>query len=74
MIDGGDGVRQPFYDLEGNVWEWTKDLSRLADQARTKRGGSYYEGTFILGITDRNSSYPQWGYGNLGFRLVRTNR
>ncbi len=70
MIDVGDGARQPFYDLEGNVWEWTKNFFDKTD-SRAKRGGSYYDTPDHTQSGHRDSIYPIHGYGNLGFRLIR---
>lgn len=80
MIDG-----KPFYDLEGNVWEWNKDSwdgsSKLpggkdpigiSGSYRVLRGGSW--NNFAQGLRSgyRNSYVPGIRGSNVGFRLVRT--
>lgn len=85
MIDRGDGVEVPFYDQEGNVWEWNKDSwdgsSPLpggkdpigaAGSFRVLRGGSWDD--FARGLRSGLRYYGVPGYrGNfVGFRLVRT--
>ncbi len=80
MIDG-----KPFYDLEGNVWEWNKDSwdgsSKLpggkdplgfTGSYRVVRGSSW--GINAQGLRSGNRGYISPGnrYGSVGFRLVRT--
>ncbi len=79
MIDG-----KPFYDLEGNVWEWNKDSwdgsSKLpggqdplgtAGSARVLRGGFWYYDAQFLRSGYRFSYEPGTRGGGIGFRLVR---
>ena len=79
LIDG-----KPFYDLEGNVWERTKDRydetleggkdpqGPNSGSYRVIRGGSW--GYNASGL--RSGNRYDWGPGNrysdVGFRLVRT--
>jgi formylglycine-generating enzyme required for sulfatase activity len=77
MIDiQGDGVRAPFYDLEGNVEEWTKSSNSPPGFAQTRivRGHSWDK---IM----RNVRSPHFGralidyrYAYVGLRLVRYRR
>lgn len=73
-----------FYDLEGNVWEWTKDYFEssliggvdpagpLAGYYRVVRGGSWGTAAQLVKTGGRNSFAPERGYSSVGFRLVRT--
>lgn len=80
MIDG-----KPFYDLEGNVWEWNKDAwdgsSKLpggkdplgtAGSYRVVRGGSWGNNAQDLRSGFRYNYSPGNSLSNVGFRLVRT--
>lgn len=79
IIDG-----KPFYDLEGNVWEWNKDWydstlkggkdpqGPAAGSHRVLRGGGWGNGARFLRSGDRNGSSPGGRSKNIGFRLVRT--
>jgi formylglycine-generating enzyme required for sulfatase activity len=85
MIDvNGDGVRRPFYDLEGNVWEWMKDwIDRTLEGGKDPQGPATGAFRVIRGggwgnhALDLRSGY-RWGHSprslnaNVGFRLVRT--
>lgn len=79
MIDG-----KPFYDLEGNVWEWNKDWydgtlkggqdpqGAATRSFRVIRGGSWVSDARGLRSGYRRN-YDPGGRNNLvGFRLVRT--
>jgi formylglycine-generating enzyme required for sulfatase activity len=86
MIDvNGDGIRRPFYDLEGNVWEWVKDswdgVSELpggkdplstSGTNRVIRGGSWGSGARGLLSGNRGSFSSGIRSSGVGFRLVRT--
>ncbi len=75
MIDNGYGIRQPFYDLEGNVWEWTKDFDDRYSVAGNC-GASFRDTVIFLdsgGHHNFGNSHDK-SDDNLGFRLVRTNR
>ena len=79
MIDG-----QPFYDLEGNVWEWNKDWydgtlkggkdpqGAAAGSNRVMRGGGWFSYADSLRSGYRNYWGPEDRYSHVGFRLVRT--
>ncbi len=74
MIDGGNGIRQPFFDLEGNVWEWNKRDSDFFSPVRSYRGGSYDSYADYLRSGISNNNLPTFFDSTVGFRLVRTNR
>ena len=75
------------YDLCGNVWEWCHDRydtgyyarSRDADNPagppdggeRTLRGGSWNNSGKHCRIANRNSRYPDFRDGSVGFRIMR---
>jgi formylglycine-generating enzyme required for sulfatase activity len=72
-----------FYDLHGNVFEWTHDswdgsspLKGGTDplgsegSARVARGGSWYNSASYLRSANRGCVGP-WDRGGVGFRLVR---
>jgi formylglycine-generating enzyme required for sulfatase activity len=80
VLDG-----QEFYDMHGNVWEWTQDswdggspleggkdpLGTTGFQ-RVARGGGGQFGAFDLRSAYRNFGLPgDSGQGNVGFRLVK---
>ncbi len=69
MIDG-----KPFYDMEGNVSELTKDLCRNSTDCHVARGSNYVTASKYSHIL--SSHWPQQDTPNhaVGFRLVRTNR
>lgn len=81
MIDG-----KPFYDLEGNVWEWNKDWydgtlkggkdpqGAATGSFRVIRGGSWFSNAQFLRSGVRNDWWPGYRFNNVGFRLVRTSR
>ena len=66
-----------FYDLVGNVWEWTRDpieynsvVKPLKDTPHICFGGSWREDN--INPHDSITSYPlDFKYEHLGFRLVR---
>ncbi len=75
------------YDMQGNVWQWTADcrhenyevaptdgsawLSDACDQ-RVYRGGSWYDGPWLLRATTRHFGKTDGRYNGVGFRLART--
>ena len=79
MIEG-----KPFFDMEGNVWEWNKDRfdgtlkggadpqGPIADSTRVIRGGGWGDNARGLRSSSRSSLTPSSRYDYLGFRLVRT--
>ena len=83
------GQRQPnrwgFFDMQGNVWEWTSSLFRpyVYDAQdgrespsgagnRVLRGGGYADPVFLLHPALRHSERPARRYRWNGFRLART--
>ena len=72
-----------FYDLHGNVWEWSHDRKDelkggvdpqgpRSGSNRVVRGGSWSSYAHYLRSAGRNSCDPGDRYDNVGFRLVRT--
>lgn len=75
-----------FYDMTGNVWEWTSDLyseifyqksprenPRGAEEGtdRVLRGGCWLDRTKDIRSSQRFFFAPQKGFKSIGFRLVR---
>jgi formylglycine-generating enzyme required for sulfatase activity len=71
-----------FYDMHGNVWEWTADwfVSHSSDSvsdpqgsvsgsSRVRRGGSWHSVGSNLRSARRHKSLPSTPRDNLGFRL-----
>lgn len=79
LIDRGDGVEVAFYDLEGNLSEWTKHATREILSKSDPTGTPCYRirGCSWNGPTPswhwgRNSDgYPKTRYKGVGIRLVR---
>ena len=72
------------HDMHGNVWEWCWDLygdyasgaqmnprGAASGNYRVLRGGSWINYAQILRSAYRDSYYPNYGYSNIGFRVVR---
>ena len=59
-----------FYDVLGNVWEWTSEMDEKG--AYRIKGGSYRESTNQFGTAMGLSLMPNFHMLHVGFRLVRT--
>ncbi len=77
--------RWGFFDMQGNVWEWTSSLfqpyfydpadgreSSSAAGERVLRGGAYSDPAFLLHPALRHSQRPTRRYRWNGLRLART--
>jgi formylglycine-generating enzyme required for sulfatase activity len=77
-----------FFDMHGNVWEWTADLYQAAypsgnpvidpigpalGSSRVNRGGSWYVGGASLRSAKRGTTSPSDRYVSVGFRLCLQN-
>ncbi len=60
------------YDMHGNVGEWCDSWFWKAFSYRVIRGGSWFSDAQALRSAYRNVGYPEYRYGYVGFRLVRT--
>ncbi len=85
MIDRGDGVEVSIFDLEGNVWEFQKDLwdgstklpggkdpVGLLGYTPSIRGGSWDSTSRRARVGLRSRVHPDHRNSDVGFRLVRT--
>src|SRR5262249_36860698 len=76
-----------FYDMAGNVWEWTGSAARpypyVADDGREKptkeepvgiRGGSWFTISDYLHKSHRTSCHPEACADDVGFRCVLTEK
>lgn len=74
-----------FYDMIGDVWQWTADCSHKdyvgapndgtawmtgTCRYRRYRGGSWYDGPWLLRSAARNGGLPNGRYNGVGFRLA----
>jgi formylglycine-generating enzyme required for sulfatase activity len=74
------------YDMHGNVWEWCQDwyskdyygsspktdpTGPSSGSNRVRRGGSWGGTATIARAALRGTDFPDYRYGNLGFRLLR---
>jgi formylglycine-generating enzyme required for sulfatase activity len=57
-------------DLAGNVWEWCRDG---IPNARTLKGGSYFNDERYLAPSQRNLHHPDGGESVVGFRVAWEN-
>ena len=74
------------YDMSGNVSEWCIDiydekaymdlaseknpLSIGGSNSYVNRGGSWFDQSYFIRVTNRNGSRPDIRFPTLGFRLV----
>jgi formylglycine-generating enzyme required for sulfatase activity len=64
-------------DMSGNVWEWCRtkydrpdDNSLEGDVRRVIRGGAFDNDERVVRCAFRLDSGPNYGYFNVGFRVV----
>ncbi len=59
-----------FYNMHGNVWEWTDSLYDKSGSNRVLRGGSWNNNAENCRSANRNNDTPDNRNNNVGFRLV----
>ena len=70
--DGGTTEKKNIFDVAGNVWEWTTEVSKYSESNRVLRGGS----ALNLASNDLAASRDGGGSGDtytnyhVGFRIV----
>jgi len=63
-----------WYDLAGNVWEWTSSHWDASSEELVFRGGSWSYYRDGAACAFRNGSHPASSSDSLGFRCARTSR
>lgn len=58
------------YDMLGNVWEWVRDTCSANPAKRILRGGSFYNLTRDLRVSNRLWAFPKVGHRNMGVRCA----
>jgi formylglycine-generating enzyme required for sulfatase activity len=74
-VDGFAPNPWGFYNVHGNVWEWTEDCWRYSSydcSQRMVRGGSWYYLPQDLRSANRSERSASTRNDNLGFRVART--
>jgi formylglycine-generating enzyme required for sulfatase activity len=62
-----------FYDMQGNVWEWTDDCYKASTegcQQKTVRGGSWNDLPTQLRVSNRSTAEMNKKSNRIGFRIV----
>jgi formylglycine-generating enzyme required for sulfatase activity len=63
---------QGLMDMAGNVWEWMENLLSEDYTGCVLRGGSWDLYDNGLHCSARDGSPPNYRYGSVGFRVVRS--